>query len=334
MKMKTIFFPALIILLIVSCKNDDDTKDFGLDQELEQTLNMASNGIGKSHFLLPKASDFSKIPQDPKNEITQAKVELGAMLYHETGLALNPRKEDHTGQYSCASCHFASAGFQAGRHQGISDGGLGFGINGEGREPDPAYDFSDLDVQPIRTPAALNVAYQEAMLWNGQFGATGVNAGTEAQWTEETPKAVNHLGYQGVETQAIAGLDVHRFLLSEQIVSDLGYTFLFDKAFPEVDQKERYDREHAGLAIAAYERTLLASEAPFQQWLHGQRNALSEEEKRGAVLFFGKANCSSCHNGVQPRQYGFSCHRHEGPPRKPSHHLWNRCSIGCQSGQV
>lgn len=35
------------------------------------------------------------------------------------------------GNYSCASCHFASAGFQAGRVQGIGERGIGFGINGE-----------------------------------------------------------------------------------------------------------------------------------------------------------------------------------------------------------
>ena len=48
--------------------------------------------------------------------------------------------------------------------------GLGFGVKGEGRIKDPLYLEQDLDVQPIRTPSALNVAYQDVMLWNGQFG--------------------------------------------------------------------------------------------------------------------------------------------------------------------
>ena len=37
------------------------------------------------------------------------------------------------------------------------------------------------------------------MLWNGQFGATSLNEGTEALWTEGTPKEKNHLGFEGLE---------------------------------------------------------------------------------------------------------------------------------------
>ena len=56
------------------------------------------------------------------------------MLYHETGLGISPKLDIGKETYSCASCHFAAAGFQAGRFQGIGEGGLGFGVNGEGRD--------------------------------------------------------------------------------------------------------------------------------------------------------------------------------------------------------
>ena len=58
--------------------------------------------------------------------------------------------------------------------QGIADGGLGYGVRGEGRHPNPVYDTDSLDVQPIRSPSILNAAYQEVQLWNGQFGAHGL----------------------------------------------------------------------------------------------------------------------------------------------------------------
>mgnify|MGYP000005833510 CR=1 FL=1 len=98
------------------------------------------------------------------------KVTLGQMLFHETGLAINPMKELSAGTYACSSCHFASAGFQACRVQGIADGGIGFGRNGEGRDRGSFYPEDKLDVQPLRTPSAMNGAYQKNMLWNGQFG--------------------------------------------------------------------------------------------------------------------------------------------------------------------
>jgi len=87
-------------------------------------------------------------------------------------LTINPENKISLENFSCASCHFASAGFQAGRFQGIGKSGMGFGRNGEGRIKGSLYPGSMINVQPIRSPSALNMAYQSAILWNGQFGAT------------------------------------------------------------------------------------------------------------------------------------------------------------------
>lgn len=288
----------IILIFFAACKEDTDIAvPSQLDEELIEALNTASNNQGIEHYKLPKSNDYSQIPQDPKNPITGDKVILGKLLYHETGLAKNPKMGVSLNSYSCSSCHFASAGFQAGRIQGIGDGGVGFGLNGEGRQPHGSYLTEDLDVQPIRTPTAMNGAYQKNMLWNGQFGATGVNENTQDKWTENTPLATNHLGFEGLETQAIAGLEVHRMIADSCFDVASIYQDLFDMAFGEIDATERYSRINAGLAVAAYERTLLANEAPFQDWLKGEYDALSESEKRGAILFFGKAECGTCHNG-------------------------------------
>ncbi|MEM9920712.1 MAG: cytochrome c peroxidase [Bacteroidota bacterium] len=291
-----IFFILSLVLCFSACKKDESTES-RLDSELTEALEAAANGQGLSFFSLPASNDFANIPQDPKNPLTAQKVALGQQLYHETGLALSPRMAIGQGTFSCASCHFASAGFQAGRHQGISDGGVGFGVNGEGRRPHQLYPEDSLDVQPIRTPSTLNTAYQELMLWNGQFGAGGANVGTEYAWTPGTPIATNQLGYEGLEIQAIAGLGVHRLKVDETILEDLGYKAAFDEVFADIEPTKRYSAEFAGLAIAAYERTLLANQAPFQQWLKGDQDAMSDAEKRGAVLFFKDAQCTTCHTG-------------------------------------
>ena len=294
----TLLISFISILLVSSCqKESGDTIKSELDSQLQIALETASNGNGADYFLLPESNDFTRIPQDPLNPLTEEKIFLGQMLYHETGLALNPKHEFSKGTYSCASCHFASAGFQAGRVQGLSDGGIGFGINGEGRERGPFYQPDEMDAQPFKSPATLNVAYQKNMLWNGQFGATGVNLGTEELWTTDTPKAVNNLGFEGVEVQAIAGLDVHRMKVDNQQNILLWYQTYFQDAFPDVAEEERYTKEMAGLAIAAYERSLLANQAPFQQWLKGDKSAMTKAEKRGALVFFDKANCTTCHTG-------------------------------------
>ncbi|MEM7370199.1 MAG: cytochrome c peroxidase [Bacteroidota bacterium] len=294
-----ISFFCFTLVFLSSCRQDPylNSSLNPLDIELDDLLSMEAGGLGKSAYRLPPSNLYQKIPQDPKNSLTSAKIHLGQQLYHETGMAINAKHANGMYTYSCASCHHAAAGFQAGRQQGIGDGGVGFGFNGENRFVSPYYDADSIDVQPIRTPSALNIAYQTNVLWNGQFGATGVNVGTESKWTEGTPLAVNKLGYEGTEIQAIAGITVHRMEVTDDLIDGKHYREYFDQAFPNVPESERYTNEYAGLAIAAYERTLLANQAPFQKWLIGDREAMTDGQKRGAVLFFGQAGCSSCHTG-------------------------------------
>lgn len=292
--MKKYILLFLLLSSFAACKDDD--ANTALDEKLSEVLNQLSNGTGESAFMLPASDDFSKIPQDPQNPLTIEKVELGKMLFHETGIALAPMQEFAKGTFSCASCHFAGAGFQAGRFQGIGDGGIGFGINGEGRVKGALYQGEQLDVQPIRSPTIMNGAYQKNMLWNGQFGATGLNEGTESAWTTGTPKENNFLGFEGLETQAIAGLGVHRMVMDSALIYSTEYKNLFDVAFSNSPVYDRYTLVNAGLAIAAYERIVLSNQAPFQKWLKGDFDALSELEKKGAILFFGDAGCGGCHN--------------------------------------
>lgn len=289
---------VLIGLSVGSCKKDEPAAPLPnpLDEVLENALLENAHG-GPGFFIMPESSELARIPQDPRNPLTPEKVALGQLLFHETGIAQDPEMEMGRNTYSCASCHFASAGFQAGRFQGIGEGGEGFGLNGEGRHKAGEYHVIGLDAQPIRTPSAMNGAYQIAMLWNGQFGARGVNVGTEHAWTPGTPKEKNNLGYHGLETQAIAGLGVHRLVSSKELIESLGYKELFEQAFPDWPEDRRYSAEAAGLAIAAYERTLLSNQAPFQRWLKGEKDAMSDIEKEGAILFFGKAECAKCHTG-------------------------------------
>lgn len=293
------FLLALAMAGIIGCQEDSVIDDVQstldpIDVELEEALIAASNGQGIEFYKLP--TSLGSIPQDPNNPLTSAKVELGKLLFHETGMANKPKKEEGRFTYSCSSCHHADGGFQACLPQGISEGGIGFGLHGEGRYPNPNYSNAQLDVQPIRTPSVLNIAYQPNILWNGQFGATHLNVGTEAQWHENSPKIWNHLGFEGTETQAIAGMDVHRMEMTEALFNSTVYEDLFQAAFGNLGDT-LHSNLYTGLAMAAYERTIVANEAPFQKWLNGEKTALNDKEKRGAIVFFTKGECYNCHNG-------------------------------------
>ncbi len=282
-------------ILIAACNQDKVYLDTPLDQLLASSVVRASESNDVSHFILPESDDFSSIPQDPRNPLTKEKVELGKMLFFETGIALSPTKEAGKKTYSCASCHVPSAGFRPGTQQGIADGGIGFGDNGESRGKLAAYRDFEMDVQSVRPLSVLNVAYVENTTWNGRFGSTGVNVGTEDRWDLDPTLHVNEEGFAALETQNIEGLEVHRMEITEEVLDDYGYRTYFDQAFADDTDEERYSKRNAAFAISAYLRTLLTNQSPFQDYLKGNKEAMSEQEKRGALVFFSDAKCYHCH---------------------------------------
>ncbi len=293
---KTTTLTLLLSVLLLSCTQDDTYVPIAsdLDLELKNLLLDTSQEQGLSYFILPESDEYTNIPQDPLNPITKEKVELGKLLLHETALGNNPKMVTMKATYSCASCHQAAAGFSSGLRQGIGECGEGFGSKGKGRIINTGVPVDSVDIQPLRSPTLLHVAYQDVMLWNGQFGGTGTNEGTQANWTTIQE---NFLGFEGVEVQAIKGQGVHRLLVDDEFVTSHGYAALFDAAFSEVEKSKRYSTRNAALAIAAYERTLLANQSPWQQWLKGDTNAMRVTEKRGAIAFFSTAKCYECHTG-------------------------------------
>jgi len=54
---------------------------------------------------------------------------------------------------------------------------------------------------------------------------------------------------------------------------------------------------HAYQAIAAFQRTIVQPDTPFDKYMRGDDHALSDGQKRGLKLFAGKANCTACHSG-------------------------------------
>ncbi|XHX79034.1 MAG: cytochrome-c peroxidase [Stenomitos frigidus ULC029] len=54
-----------------------------------------------------------------------------------------------------------------------------------------------------------------------------------------------------------------------------------------------------GLAIQLYEATLVSNNAPFDQYMEGNSNALTVQQKQGKDLFEGRAKCINCHGGAE-----------------------------------
>lgn len=279
---------AGIALTIFACTNETLSP---LDQQL---LNLLGS---KERYILPDSDDYANLPnQDPKNPVTAAKVELGRMLFFETGLGLEPTYAVSKESYSCSSCHVPERSFTAGRFQGIADGAIGFGLSGEGRFKNPSYTGNDVDAQGARPLPVINTTFVTNALWAGTFGSFNVNEGTQAVWNQDTLVAINYDQLMGLEANNNRALIVHRQVINKAVTDSLGYTAMFDAAFPEIPVSQRYTRQIGAFAIAAYFRTIVTNEAPFQYWLKGDNEAMTDQQKKGAILFFGKAGCYKCHN--------------------------------------
>ena len=296
--MKVVYVAISILGLIVvlnACTKDRMPTLVELDNQLETSIIEKSPNGTTDFYVLPNENDLHLIPQDPKNPLTPQKVELGKLMFFDTGLAQDAIKEAGLGTYSCATCHISEAGFRPGSFQGIADGGANFGVAGEDRVKNTSYADDELDVQSARPLSLVNVAYVSNTFWNGQFGGGGVNEGTEDLWNLREDTERNHLGFEALETQNMEGLISHRIAINKDLLDEYGYTFLFDQVFADIPDSVRYTTATASLAFSAYIRTLLSNRAPFQEWLKGNRQAMNYNEKRGAILFFEKAQCFQCH---------------------------------------
>lgn len=288
--MKYLYLAAIAGLIFFdSCTHEPP---YPLDFELTKTIGL------KSKYILPEASDLANIPQQPVNPLTPEKVALGNMLFFEPAFANEAKYPAGLGTYTCSTCHVVESGFRPGRMQGVADGGVGYGLIGERRHKSLIYHDQEVDAQGARPLSVLNVAFVENTMWNGSFGHTGPNAETRAAWgVSDKFTKLNELELGALEGQNIAGLEVHRMMYNKEIITRNKYKAMFDAAFPDMSEEERYSRKAASFAISAYLRTLMTNEAPFQKWLKGDQHAMGDDEKRGAILFFGKAGCVQCHNG-------------------------------------
>ena len=124
-----------------------------------------------------------------------------------------------------------------------------------------------------RTPTILDAAWGELFFWDGRADSLEEQALGPIQAAGEMNQDLNELVR---ELEAIPG-----------------YRQRFEEAFPGVG----ITPETIGMAIATYERTVVSTRAPFDEWIEGDENAISDSAKRGFVIFNTKAKCAACHSG-------------------------------------
>jgi cytochrome c peroxidase len=85
--------------------------------------------------------------------------------------------------------------------------------------------------------------------------------------------------------------------LEEQVLQPISNPKEMDQAPEAAAAKAGLDVGELSRALASYVRTILSGDSPFDRYLAGDRDALTEEQRAGMRLFRGKAGCTSCHLG-------------------------------------
>src|SRR5262249_59048880 len=104
------------------------------------------------------------------------------------------------------------------------------------------------------------------------------------------------------ERVEVAGFDFpgNNFAIRAEVLRRLNeineYRELFGKSFPEVKNGDPINFDMFGKAIAEFEFTLTFANAPIDRFARGDLGAMSDDEKQGALLFFGAAKCVACHS--------------------------------------
>ena len=87
--------------------------------------------------------------------------------------------------------------------------------------------------------------------------------------------------------------------------TQLRYQELFEAAYPEAPIRD-VNITHVANALAHFEELAFATRTTlWDSYLAGDPNALTQEAKLGAVLFYGKGRCASCHSGQLQSDFDF-----------------------------
>jgi cytochrome c peroxidase len=164
------------------------------------------------------------------------------------------------GKEACASCHRQDLAFTDGRARAE-------GTTGE--------------LHPRSSMSLANIGYSPLLTWaNPSLSSLEEQAETPMFGTEPV-----ELGLKGQDAR---------------LLSDIRNDAIYQKLFPEAFRGEEplYTIRNVTKAIAAFERTLISVNSPYDRYRYGNEpTALSDSAKRGEVLFFSgqRTACFQCH---------------------------------------
>ena len=231
-------------------------------------------------------------PQD-----TIPEVELGRLLFWDPVLSGEL-------DVACATCHHPDFAYADGRD-------LALGVRAMGLGPDRV-DLSggEIPVLERNTPTVLNIAFNGVERRRRRGGRRGdefarlpasVDAETEARAPMFWDRRV-----RGLEAQALVPLTIREEMRGDAYAEEVAVDSVVARlrAIPEYvaffrevyGPDTRIEADHVASAIVAFERSLVTRNSPYDRFLAGEEDALTQQQRRG-LEEFDNADCTNCHDG-------------------------------------
>jgi cytochrome c peroxidase len=286
---------ASLLTIIPSCYNERSPSEPPFEASLDVQLRESLQTWG---LVLP----IAEIPaQNP------ALVDLGRALFFDKTLSGNR-------DVSCATCHDLANHTGDGMSLAVGTGGIG---TGSARVPGPGHQFV-----PRNAPSLLNQALMfPYVFWDGRLAE--FNRLADSSLGVQFPSGLSGV----IAMQAMLPVlnrgemrgqrgDRDRFgnlnelaEFSDNAATEIwaaamrrllginDYVAKFNAAFPGIPTTQ-LGFQHAANAIAVFELDAFTKTSSlFDRFLKGETRAMSDEAKRGGILFFRKALCAQCHSG-------------------------------------
>ncbi|MEA3336194.1 MAG: ScyD/ScyE family protein [Chloroflexota bacterium] len=307
----------------------EETKERNTERTYGQRNEINPDDYDQLQREVIEAHDLKPQPGADQREGDTRLAALGQALFFDPILS-----GDHN--TSCATCHHPTLAGADGLALPIGTGGFGLGpqrlfldqvvLGPEASQPrrlagltDPitgetsvANPFAGQFV-PRNSPTIINSALFPTQFWDSR-----VEAGADGESVRTPEDEINRLDLTDpLAVQALFPLtSLHEMAggtlgdqapqaIRRQLLDRLrgipAYESWFAEVFATDNAGGTISLSRLAEAIAAFERRFIFTDAPFDGYLAGDTTALSEQQKRGALLFFGQiipeVNCSLCHSG-------------------------------------
>lgn len=239
--------------------------------ELENSDTVEIGGLSTIEF---RGTIISALPETAPM-IEPKKVELGRLLFWDPVLSGDK-------DVACATCHLPSHGYGDGLARSIGVGGMGRGTQ---------------RVQGELQPVPRNAQSVVNSFWNGINEVGVFDPQNAPMFWDNRVKSLQAQAIEPLKSELeMRGTNFTEDTIIPELLSRLNNIPEYKELFKEAYASEPITEDQLTDAIASFQSTIIANNAPFDRWMRGDSDAMSERQISGMQEFV-IAGCANCHSG-------------------------------------